>query len=65
MSWWSEQEALAIRGERHEAGGPHEEPRSEQVLQPPDLAADGLLGDREAFGGSREAQFLGDRDERA
>ena len=52
-------------GQRHLPGGPYEELGAQLPLQPPDVAAQRLLGDVEPGGGAGEVQLLGDGDEGA
>lgn len=59
------QQPFAVGREGDLPGGPYEQFRTEFALQPPDVAAECLLGDVEPGGGAGEVQLLGDGDEGA
>ncbi len=53
------QEPLPLRGEADPARGPHEERGVQALLEPSDVAADGLLGHEQPLRGAGEVQLLG------
>ena len=59
------QEQLALRRECHRARAPSQESVSDLLLEPPDLGADGGLGEEEALGRAREPAVVHHGHERA
>jgi hypothetical protein len=59
----TQQQALALGGERDPAGGAGEQADAELLLEPSDVAAERLLRHVQPRGGAGEMQLLGDRHE--